>query len=877
MSCCDSQDAICPCGESVHPPPISNVAGLSAIVYRVGDYTSFREALLRALPGEVSLTATQAQNGGGSTVVQLWRPGAAGDLAVQMMEWWAYLADILTFYNERAANQAYLRTADQSITVNRLVRLLGYRPKPGIGAQGSVAALMNGTTTFTLPQGFQIQSKPGPGQQPQIFEVNPAATIQSPDFAAIGPTYAKPYTPVLSQDGVSVLLSGVVTSVKANDQLLLLQQGWNAAANNQYSLVKVQKTAQEQDPWGHTNTRVTFSSVSPALPSGDPSGFRLLKSSQSTHLSTVSGVQAIAGSTVALASVVRQIQVGDPVLVTGQLQFTIPIFREEPLAVDSGVPVLEMERENVVFRNPGVTIAQSPPTSIPAFVASYSEVLANLPGTSPAVAVWYSSLNLTFASALPTNRVFNTSTVQLAFAFQDVGTLIGTPSTTLTGESLPLTPPPASPLPTNSPSLMIEDANGNGVQLGGSLLTTSNPPSFNLSNDIETANPPLAAPARVLLNLVSVSRGKTVPSETLGNGNAAIAGQDFALQNSPVTYLQDSPGISGDGFSSTVQVWVNNVEWTEVRSFYGQPANAQIFITKEDEQGQTHVIFGDGTNGARLPTGVNNIVATYRYGSGASAPAAGSLTGILKPLPGLKSIRNPVQVSGGADPDPPDQVRQYAPGSVLTFSRAVSMDDFQAAAGATSGVTRAQAIFGLNPISQRPQILVYVVPGNTQTQSNAQSAIAKIADPNRLPAVLAATPIQISISATLVLAPNADSATVLSNATSALAGQNGALFVLDPNSGSPAQYILGIGQPVYNSQIFAALTVPGVQAVENFSFSYDSAPFFRPIFRFTFFRLPILRRMTFCQRQRHDLQAGKYFVLETGSLNLVTAQPNTTS
>jgi hypothetical protein len=869
MSCCASQNAICPCGEFVHPAPISNVAGLSAIAYRVGDYTSFREALLRALPGEVSLTATQAQSDGTSAVVQLWRPGATGDLAVQMMEWWAYLADILTFYNQRAASQAYLRTADQSITVNRLVRLLGYRPKPGIGAEGSVAALMNGTATFTLPQGFQIQSKPGPGLQPQIFEVNLATTIQSPDMAAIGPTYAAPsYSSLLSEDGVSVLLSGVVTSVKANDQLLLLQQGWNGAANNQYSLVKVQKTAPEQDPWGNTNTRVTFSSVSPALPSGDPSGYRLLKSTQSAHLSSLSGVQAISGSTVALASVVRQIKVGDPVLVTGQVQLTIPIF-EEPL-----------ERENFVFRNPGFTIAPSPPTSIPACVTSYSEVLANLPGASPAVAVWYTSLNLTFASALGVDRAFDASTVQIAFAFQDVGTLIGTPSTTLTGETLPLTPPPTGSLPANSTNLMIEDANGNGVQPSSSSITTSNPPSLNLSSDIETANPPLAAPARVLLNLVSVSRGKTVANETLGNGNAAIAGQDFMLQNSPVTYLQDSPGISGDGYSSTVQVWVNNVEWMEVRSFYGQPANAQIFITKEDEQGQTHVIFGDGTNGARLPTGVNNIVATYRYGSGASAPAAASLTGILKPLPGLKAIRNPVQVSGGADPDPPDQVRQYAPGSVLTFSRAVSMDDFQAAAGATSGVTRAQAVFGLNPISQRPQILVYVVPGNSQTQSNAQSAIAKISDPNRLPAVLPATPIHISISATLVLAPNADSATVLANATDALAGQNGGLFVLDPNSGSPAQYILGIGQPVYNSQIFAALTVPGVQAVENFSFSYDSAPFSQPIFRFTTFRLPIFRRMTFCQLQRHDPQAGKYFVLEAGnpsSLNLVTAQPNTTS
>ena len=46
-------------------------------------------------------------------------------------------------------------------------------------------------------------------------------------------------------------------------------------------------------------------------------------------------------------------------------------------------------------------------------------------------------------------------------------------------------------------------------------------------------------------------------------------------------------------------------------------------------------------NGARLPTGVNNVVATYRYGSGAAAPPAGSLTVVLQPQPGLRSIAQP--------------------------------------------------------------------------------------------------------------------------------------------------------------------------------------------------------------------------------------------
>ena len=56
---------------------------------------------------------------------------------------------------------------------------------------------------------------------------------------------------------------------------------------------------------------------------------------------------------------------------------------------------------------------------------------------------------------------------------------------------------------------------------------------------------------------------------------------------------------------------------------------------------------------ACLPAGTGNVVATYRFGSGAAAPPAGALTVIANPIPGLRALRNPVAAGGGADPDPP--------------------------------------------------------------------------------------------------------------------------------------------------------------------------------------------------------------------------------
>jgi len=854
MNCCASQNSICPCGAFIHPARISNVAGLDAISYRAGDYTAFREALLRALPGEVSLTCpAPAGSSVNGPIVQIWRPGATGDLAVQMMEWWAYLADILTFYNERTATQAYLRTADQLITVNRLVRLLGYRPKPGIGATGTLAALMNGTATFTLPQGFQIQSKPGPGQQPQIFEVKAATAIQIPDVAAIGPTGMGT---LLSPDGMSVLFSGVVKSIKANDQLLLLEQPWSGA-DASYAPVTVQGTAPEKDPWGNTNTRVTFTGQVTGLPSNAlAAGYGLLKSTQSAPLwSYPTTVSLLTSNSADLVSVYRQIKVGDPILVTCQ---TVRIIGFET-TYTSGTEIIETE-----------VLEYSAFSHLLASVNSYSEVVwyANAPSASdptippnpatiPPVPLLHTQLGLSFPqqAPLPAGNIYAPS-VQVAFAFQEAGTLIGTPSPTLSGLLLPLIPPPSANPLGNGHDVMIEDANGNGVEVDPSgYVTTGNVTIVELPNPIDSAN--LVAPARFLYNLFPVTRGKTVANEVLGTGNAAVAGQDFTLQNTPVTYLADGAGLSDDGYSSTVQVWVNDIEWSEVRSFYGQSGSANVFITKEDEQGRTHVIFGDGQNGACPPTGAS-IVADYRYGSGAAAPAAGSLSVILKPLPGLKAIRNPVQVGGGGDPDPKDQVREYAPRSVLSFGRAVSVDDFVAIASAAAGVTCAQVDLGFSGISQRPQVRVYVIPGTTGAVQSAQNKLAAAADPNRIPAVVGASMIRVRISATLLLEADADPATVQTNATSAVAGQNSGLFVFDPNSGSPGVYILDVGQPVFNSQIYSALKVAGVQAVENFSFRYLNT---------------LTGLWQICGRQRHDPQPGSYFALALINLPITTSPP----
>ena len=52
---------------------------------------------------------------------------------------WATIGDVLTFYQERIANEGYLRTATERRSVLELARLVGYQPRPGVAASVHLA------------------------------------------------------------------------------------------------------------------------------------------------------------------------------------------------------------------------------------------------------------------------------------------------------------------------------------------------------------------------------------------------------------------------------------------------------------------------------------------------------------------------------------------------------------------------------------------------------------------------------------------------------------------------------------------------------------------------------------------------------------------
>jgi predicted phage baseplate assembly protein len=192
----------------------------------------------------------------------------------------------------------------------------------------------------------------------------------------------------------------------------------------------------------------------------------------------------------------------------------------------------------------------------------------------------------------------------------------------------------------------------------------------------------------IYANVAHATHGET-RQEVLGSGDASAVFQRFTLRDAPLTYTSaPTPG----GTESSLEVRVSDIRWHEVPDLYGHGPDERIYVTRTDEANRTTVQFGDGRAGARLPTGTENVRATYRQGIGTGGLVrAEQLSLLLTPVLGVRSVRNPVAAEGGDDPEPQDEARRNAPLTVLTLDRVVSLRDYEDFARAYAGIAKALA------------------------------------------------------------------------------------------------------------------------------------------------------------------------------------------
>jgi len=900
-----------------------NQPGLSAIRYRIGTFTSFRRAMLGAArrPDLLNTTLLDAvrhtapANVAGLNPFSRWREGSAGDYLTMAIELWAYLADILTFYQERIANEALLPTATQRDSLARLAGLIDYRPNPGAAASARVAFTVEKGKSISIPARFRVGSRAAPGKPPAVFETDAAVGL-------IGDHSAIPLSAVAPTNQFAPLnIYGHFFGNLPFDPSVLVSAGavlyGNAAANYVPTFPRGGAAARA----GASPAQATSSAsgapavVAITLPSG---GF------SSVDIATLDAraqrtdfeyrpYQSATTRTVVLKGVNNRLAVGDYLLVV-ENEGNPQTEKASPRQLNSAHTDKPTDTTTITWcESEGTTYDQSKTqvalyalrvtaapfgsnapdwnTLPPALNGTVNNVhgpyegknwddLSNdwffLPGNSDEV-----FLDGAYGEAKGTpdspgwvvllrdndKQIFHLTDARTV---NKVGYTLNSKVTRLTlktGENIPekIFPLRTTVILTGNQALRLQNnlplpeplagatvilagqyrqlQAGQSVVLQGKLYDTkAGEPTQTVATEpgVLAADPvvdatynitrvrlknPLSQPfaragAVLLANIVDVSQGETVRDEALGSGNGS-AFQEFALKQKPLTYL---PAVDPEGLSavqSTLLVTVNGVRWNEQPTLLERAPNAQEYTTAQDDAEQTTVRFGDAINGARAPSGKDNIRARYRKGMGTSGNvAAGAIAQLIDNQPGLQKVTNPVASLGGADREQSDQIRTNAPASLRTFGRAVSVDDYAALARGYPGVAKASAAWMLrDPATLQaianPYIQLTIATAD-RTPLSQQSTFARRLrtfldlrrDPNVALRMIDFTPVYVDLAAMIDIDDRYPRQATLNAARAALGPE------LNPDGtvGFLAFERLDFGQSLHLSAAYAALqAVPGVR------------------------------------------------------------------
>lgn len=131
--------------------------------------------------------------------------------------------------------------------------------------------------------------------------------------------------------------------------------------------------------------------------------------------------------------------------------------------------------------------------------------------------------------------------------------------------------------------------------------------------------------------------------------------------------------------------------WTAQRDLLGSDAQAADFVVETGNDAGVLLRFGDGING-RSPGSLDTLSMRMREGNGSAGNVgADALAHVLCGFDGITRVRNPLAASGGADPLALARARMEAPQAFRRQERAVTREDYAAAAMADTRVQRAVA------------------------------------------------------------------------------------------------------------------------------------------------------------------------------------------
>jgi predicted phage baseplate assembly protein len=777
--------------------PRRNRPGLPEIRTRIGTHGAFLAAMLDRIR-----TRTQPGLAGLHT-------RASDDPAIALCDAWASIADVLTFYQERIANEGYLRTAVERRSVAEIARLVGYRMRPGVAASAHLAFTTEANETAVLPAGVRVQTVPDGEEPARRFELVETLEARSDlNQLKVHATEAPAPDPDLTQ----FFAAGVASTVKPGDAVVLV-------ADDHPVMRRVTEVASQ-----FVSERTLIRLAPPAPPAGTPvaegGAIREAPAEQPLSLADLADeireeLAQVAVRPPRVASLLHQdvmsllkpdtdiamrlrgssVRDGDTdnlyaalgaVRETGTGRLEVHAMRlstspfgasapprmeagrhattDWPLAEDSSVLFIEAIANDIL---PGSWVAFEAPPGQPvppprrvvaaSVVGRVAYGLATRCTRLQLDGPWIDSAatfehlrKLTvYAGSTPvvlarndvTEPIGKTREIELD---QVIGEIAPGRWMIVEGELFDRPGARMSEVVMLESSRHVLPVQGSGDRGVRTVLRLANELAYRYRRD------------SVIIwgNVARATEGETF-SEVLGSGDGTRVGQGFVLARAPLTYVS-SPTVNGG--ASTLQVVVNGVIWQEVDNLALAGPNDRVFVIEPAGVAPPVIRFGNGTNGARLPTGVENVVAHYRVGLGVDGNCyPGQISQLLTRPAGVRSVVNPRPASGGADPESRDDARRNAAAGVTALGRLVGVQDFADFARSFAGVGKADAT--LVHRNGEPTVLVTIAgQDDTPIQPDADllhslaDALQRWGDTSQAVIVLPARNVRVVLSAHVGLA-----------------------------------------------------------------------------------------------------------------------------
>ncbi|MGY1670345.1 hypothetical protein [Geodermatophilus sp. SYSU D00710] len=643
----------------------------------LGTWSSFRERMLRGLPRQV---VPPDAGPAGSRPLQGLTTQASDDPTVALVDAFAAVCDVLTFYQERILAEGFLSTATEDRSVREILAGLGYEPGPGVAATADLSFTVDPAHDgeVVVPAGHAVLSVPaGQGELPVTFETTEELRARA-EWNALPARRTRQHT-----GGATVRtlhLAGLTTGLVPGDGLVLR----SGAGEGDGAWALHPATAVTPDP-ASDHTIVTL---------GEPLTGTALRDGplQVVAFAGTGGLfgwnapdpRMLPSSTPGItppppsenAAWIGFGMANDRTLSAPGTDPVVDLDREYPEAIIGGLICLHGGGEVQLYR-----VKTAAPAARVDFALSGRVTRVTFGATDPAKAKQaLGKLDRRGTRVLLGSRVLPT---------------VDEPNPTpLQGRRVPLAEPLVVPLPAGRPVLVV----GEGTDGRPRVVRTQVADGPELTVDDEL--PPLRRPTVVVhANVVLATHGATVPEqglgpggtvpeEVLGCGDAAVDRQSFTLRHKPLTFV----AVEGQGVEPALTVRIDGVRWDRVDSLYTAGPRDRVYLLRREHDDSTTVVFGDGRRGARVPTGVENVRATYRAGIGTPGRLGAGQLSLLRNRPlGLQGVTNPAPTSGAADPERPDTAGRSGTRTGVALDRLVSLADYGTFAAAFPGIGKALA------------------------------------------------------------------------------------------------------------------------------------------------------------------------------------------